>query len=103
SDWCVLVIPLDAPWVWRESYRRGLFVIGLGLGDDGRRSALAAALGGGFCSWWVLLGVVGLGLIIPLLLKPWANRSVTFHGVLAVRGASWTGFLLLPFFILYPV
>ncbi|EDV3138927.1 cytochrome c nitrite reductase subunit NrfD, partial [Salmonella enterica subsp. enterica] len=46
-------------------------------------------------------GVVGLGLIIPLLLKPWANRSVTFHGVLAVCGASLTGVLLLRFFILY--
>ncbi|EAS1012497.1 TPA: cytochrome c nitrite reductase subunit NrfD [Salmonella enterica subsp. enterica serovar Enteritidis] len=62
---------------------------------------LAAALGGGFWSWWFWLGVVGLGLIIPLLLKPWANRSVTFHGVLAVCGASLTGVLLLRFFILY--
>ncbi|EHC95173.1 NrfD protein [Salmonella enterica subsp. enterica serovar Uganda str. R8-3404] len=65
--------------------------------DDGQ----AAALGGGFWSWWFWLGVVGLGLIIPLLLKPWANRSVTFHGVLAVCGASLTGVLLLRFFILY--
>ncbi|EGF1642020.1 cytochrome c nitrite reductase subunit NrfD [Salmonella enterica] len=62
---------------------------------------LLAALGGGFWSWWFWLGVVGLGLIIPLLLKPWANRSVTFHGVLAVCGASLTGVLLLRFFILY--
>lgn len=60
--------------------------------------ALAAALGGGFWSWWFWLGVVGLGLIIPLLLKPWANRSVTFHGVLAVCGASLTGVLLLRLF-----
>ncbi|EGG5441618.1 polysulfide reductase NrfD [Salmonella enterica] len=69
--------------------------------DDGKMRALAAALGGGFWSWWFWLGVVGLGLIIPLLLKPWANRSVTFHGVLAVCGASLTGVLLLRFFILY--
>lgn len=77
------------------------FFIGLALGDDGKMRALAAALGGGFWSWWFWLGVVGLGLIIPLLLKPWANRSVTFHGVLAVCGASLTGVLLLRFFILY--
>ncbi|EAV3871626.1 cytochrome c nitrite reductase subunit NrfD, partial [Salmonella enterica] len=47
------------------------------------------------------LGVAGLGLILPMLLKPWANRSSTFHGVLAVCGASLTGVLLLRFFILY--
>ena len=65
------------------------------------RSALAAALGGGFWTWWFWLGVAGLGLILPMLLKPWANRSSTFHGVLAVCGASLTGVLLLRFFILY--
>ncbi|TGC90235.1 cytochrome c nitrite reductase subunit NrfD, partial [Salmonella enterica subsp. enterica serovar Wilhelmsburg] len=51
--------------------------------------------------WGCWRGAVGLGLMIPLLLKPWANRSVTFHGVLAVCGASLTGVLLLRFFILY--
>ncbi|EPC9338240.1 NrfD/PsrC family molybdoenzyme membrane anchor subunit [Salmonella enterica subsp. enterica serovar Soerenga] len=82
-------------------FHRALETLMLALGDDGKMRALAAALGGGFWSWWFWLGVVGLGLIIPLLLKPWANRSVTFHGVLAVCGASLTGVLLLRFFILY--
>lgn len=53
---------------WRSSCWRPF--IGLALGDDGKMRALAAALGGGFWSWWFWLGVVGLGLIIPLLLKP---------------------------------
>ncbi|EAA5448990.1 cytochrome c nitrite reductase subunit NrfD [Salmonella enterica subsp. enterica] len=79
---------IETPVVWLEIFLLAAFFIGL-------------ALGGGFWSWWFWLGVVGLGLIIPLLLKPWANRSVTFHGVLAVCGASLTGVLLLRFFILY--
>ncbi|ECK1448637.1 cytochrome c nitrite reductase subunit NrfD [Salmonella enterica subsp. enterica serovar Kentucky] len=79
---------METPVVWLEIFLLAAFFIGL-------------ALGGGFWSWWFWLGVVGLGLIIPLLLKPWANRSVTFHGVLAVCGASLTGVLLLRFFILY--
>ncbi|EOV5258281.1 cytochrome c nitrite reductase subunit NrfD [Salmonella enterica subsp. enterica serovar Dublin] len=92
---------METPVVWLEIFLLAAFFIGLALGDDGKMRALAAALGGGFWSWWFWLGVVGLGLIIPLLLKPWANRSVTFHGVLAVCGASLTGVLLLRFFILY--
>lgn len=92
---------IETPVVWLEIFLLAAFFIGLALGDDGKMRALAAALGGGFWSWWFWLGVVGLGLIIPLLLKPWANRSVTFHGVLAVCGASLTGVLLLRFFILY--
>ncbi len=79
---------METPVVWLEIFLLAAFFIGL-------------ALGGGFWSWWFWLGVVGLGLIIPLLLKPWANRSVTFHGVLAVCVASLTGVLLLRFFILY--
>ncbi|MBN4812533.1 NrfD/PsrC family molybdoenzyme membrane anchor subunit, partial [Citrobacter braakii] len=71
--------------------------VGRALGDDGKMRALAAALGGGFWPGWVWLGVAGLGLILPMLLKPWANRSSTFHGVLAGCGASLTGVLLLRF------
>lgn len=92
---------MEVPVVWLEIFLLAAFFVGLALGDDGKMRALAAALGGGFWSWWFWLGVVGLGLIIPMLLKPWANRSVTFHGVLAVCGASLTGVLLLRFFILY--
>ena len=91
---------MEVPVVWLEIFLPAAFV-GLALGDDGKMRALAAALGGGFWTWWFWLGVAGLGLILPMLLKPWANRSSTFHGVLAVCGASLTGVLLLRFFILY--
>ncbi|MDU5731154.1 MAG: cytochrome c nitrite reductase subunit NrfD [Citrobacter freundii] len=92
---------MEVPVVWLEIFLLAAFFVGLALGDDGKMRALAAALGGGFWTWWFWLGVVGLGLILPMLLKPWANRSSTFHGVLAVCGASLTGVLLLRFFILY--
>ena len=92
---------MEVPVVWLEIFLLAAFFVGLALGDDGKMRALAAALGGGFWTWWFWLGVAGLGLILPMLLKPWANRSSTFHGVLAVCCASLTGVLLLRFFILY--
>ncbi|MBJ4956768.1 cytochrome c nitrite reductase subunit NrfD [Salmonella enterica subsp. enterica serovar Goldcoast] len=92
---------METPVVWLEIFLLAAFFVGLALGDDGKMRALVAALGGGFWTWWFWLGVAGFGLILPMLLKPWANRSSTFHGVLAVCGASLTGVLLLRFFILY--
>ncbi|HAI6582164.1 TPA: cytochrome c nitrite reductase subunit NrfD [Escherichia coli] len=62
---------------------------------------LVAALGGGFWTWWFWLGVAGLGLIVPMLLKPWVNRSSGIPAVLAACGASLVGVLMLRFFILY--
>ncbi|HAI8590257.1 TPA: polysulfide reductase NrfD [Escherichia coli] len=63
--------------------------------------AAVAALGGGFWTWWFWLGVAGLGLIVPMLLKPWVNRSSGIPAVLAACGASLVGVLMLRFFILY--
>jgi ECF transporter S component (folate family) len=76
-------------------------LVGLALGDDGKVRALVAALGGGFWTWWFWLGVAGLGLIVPMLLKPWVNRSSGIPAVLAACGASLVGVLMLRFFILY--
>ncbi|MFP1482651.1 NrfD/PsrC family molybdoenzyme membrane anchor subunit [Escherichia coli] len=56
------------------------------------------ALGGGFWTWWFWLGVAGLGLIVPMLLKPWVNRSSGIPAVLAACGASLVGVLMLRFF-----
>ncbi|EOL9910662.1 NrfD/PsrC family molybdoenzyme membrane anchor subunit, partial [Escherichia coli O157:H7] len=43
----------------------------------------------------------GLGLIVPMLFKPWVNRSSGIPAVLAACGASLVGVLMLRFFILY--
>ncbi|WP_233980594.1 cytochrome c nitrite reductase subunit NrfD [Pectobacterium versatile] len=92
---------VETPVVWLEIFLLFAFFIGLALGDDGKQRALVAAVGGGFWAVWFWLGVVGIGLILPLLLKSWANRQHSPYGVLAVCGMSLVGVLLLRFFILY--
>ncbi|KFX18987.1 MULTISPECIES: cytochrome c nitrite reductase subunit NrfD [Pectobacterium] len=92
---------VETPVVWLEIFLLFAFFIGLALGDDGKQRALAAAVGGGFWAVWFWLGVVGIGLVIPLLLKSWASRQHSPYGVLAVCGLSLVGVLLLRFFILY--
>ena len=92
---------LETPVVWVEIFLLAAFFIGLALGDAGKTRALAAALGGGFWSLWFWLGVVGIGLLLPMLLRPWLSRRPTLAGTLLVSGASLTGVLLLRFFILY--
>ena len=84
-----------------EIFLLAAFFIGLALGDAGKTRALAAALGGGFWSLWFWLGVVGIGLVLPMLLRPWLSRRPTLAGTLLISGASLTGVLLLRFFILY--
>ncbi|MCA5932848.1 cytochrome c nitrite reductase subunit NrfD [Pectobacterium versatile] len=92
---------VETPVMWLEIFLLFAFFIGLALGDDGKQRALVAAVGGGFWAVWFWLGVVGIGLILPLLLKSWANRQHSPYGVLAVCGMSLVGVLLLRFFILY--
>ncbi|SUX70389.1 cytochrome c-type biogenesis protein [Citrobacter amalonaticus] len=91
---------VETPVVWLEIFLLAAFFVGLALGDDAKCARCRR-------HWVWLLDLVvlarrrGAGLIVPMLLKPWANRGSTFHGVLAVCGASLTGVLLLRFFILY--
>ncbi len=77
---------MEIPVGWRETFLLVAFFVGLALGDDGKVRALVAALGGGFWTWWFWLGVAGLGLIVPMLLKPWVNRS---SGIPAGAGGVW--------------
>lgn len=92
---------LENPVIWLEIFLLAAFFIGLALGDDGKIRALTAALGGGFWTWWFWIGVVGIGLLIPMLLKRLLPQAATPSGVLLISGASLTGVLLLRFFILY--
>ncbi len=82
---------MEIPVVWGEIFLLVAFFVGLALGDDGKVRARVAALGGGFWTWWFWLGVAGLGLIVPMLLKPWVNRSSGIPAVLAACGASLVG------------
>ncbi|PVZ82841.1 cytochrome c nitrite reductase subunit NrfD [Serratia sp. S1B] len=91
---------LETPVVWLEIFLLAAFFIGLALGDDGKLRAFSAALGGGFWAWWFWLGVVGLGLVIPLLLKAVGWGKNHLH-ILLISGSSLCGVLLLRYFILY--
>ncbi|AHG18389.1 nitrite reductase [Chania multitudinisentens RB-25] len=91
---------VETPVVWLEIFLLAAFFIGLWLGDDGKLRALSAALGGGFWAWWFWLGVVGVGLAIPLLLKAVGWGKAHFH-ILIISGSSLCGVLLLRYFILY--
>ena len=92
---------VETPVVWLEIFLLLAFFVGMALGDDGKVRALNAALGGGFWTWWFWIGVVGIGLVIPLALKKWAHHRRSAAGILMVSAASLTGVLLLRFFILY--
>lgn len=91
---------VETPVVWLEIFLMAAFFIGLGLGDDGKLRALSAALGGGFWAWWFWLGVVGIGLLFPLLLKALGWGKAQSH-ILLISGSSLCGVLLLRYFILY--
>lgn len=92
---------VETPVIWLEIFLLVAFFVGLALGDDGKMRSLVAALGGGFWTWWFWAGVVGIGLVIPMLLKRLLPQAATPSGVLLISGASLTGVLLLRFFILY--
>lgn len=91
---------VETPVVWLEIFLLAAFFIGMGLGDEGKLRALSTALGGGFWAWWFWLGVVGLGLLLPLLLKAVGLGKARGH-ILLISGSSLCGVLLLRYFILY--
>ncbi|AFJ48149.1 cytochrome c nitrite reductase subunit NrfD [Shimwellia blattae] len=89
---------IEVPVVWLEMFLLAALFSGMALGDEGKRRALAAAMGGGFWTWWFWLGVVGVGLLLPALLK---RRKQHRGRVLVICGATLGGVLMLRFFILY--
>lgn len=94
---------MEAPVIWLEIFLLIAFFVGLWLGDEGKTRALAVALGGGFWTWWFWTGVVGVGLVLPLIVNmPWIrSKCIERHSLWLACGASLVGVLLLRFFILY--
>ncbi|MBW7982137.1 cytochrome c nitrite reductase subunit NrfD [Enterobacillus tribolii] len=91
---------LEKPVVGLEIFLLAAFLIGLLLGGGGKEEALMAAVGGGFWAWWFWVGVVGIGLVLPLLVRMvWRSHSSLQLWLTA--GASLCGVLLLRFFVLY--
>ncbi|AOP44026.1 NrfD/PsrC family molybdoenzyme membrane anchor subunit [Edwardsiella piscicida] len=77
-----------------------LFVLGLAQGDAAKQRALATLVDGGFWSWWLWLGVVGIGIILPLMLRLVTRGSLRLR-ILLGSGITLCGLLLLHLFILY--
>lgn len=91
---------LEKPVVGLEIFLLAAFMIGLLLGGGGKEEALMAAVGGGFWAWWFWLGVVGVGIVLPLLVG-WMWRSHSALQLWLTAGASLCGVLLLRYFVLY--
>ncbi len=87
---------MEVPVVWLEIFLLAAFFVGLALGDDGKMRA-GGGTGRRILELVVLAWRRRAGIDYPDAAKTTANRSVTFHGVLAVCGASLTGVLLLRF------
>lgn len=90
---------LETPVLAMEIFLLLAFFIGMSFGDDARLRALEAAMGGGFWTQWFWWGVVGIGFVLPLLLRLLMRRPRL--QVLLACCCTLTGVLLLRFFILY--
>ncbi|KAB7653701.1 cytochrome c nitrite reductase subunit NrfD [Plesiomonas shigelloides] len=90
----------ETPLILTEALLLLCFFTGLWFGDGQKVIAMTSAIGGGFWSNVFWFGVVGLGLLTPLLL----GRLLPGKGLtklLLICCCSLTGILLLRYFILY--
>lgn len=94
---------LETPIVLMELFLLVAFFAGLALGDEGKTVALSNALFGGFWSYVFWLGIFGIGIILPLLLKAVSSKKMSHNRgfIITVCTMSLCGVFLLRFFILY--
>lgn len=93
----------ELPVVLIEVFLLFAFCIGLYLGGGQKTVALFNAIGGGFWSYVFWIGVVGIGLVLPLLLNSLAPHALTQrkHFIILVTSLSLIGVLCLRFWVLY--
>jgi len=93
----------ERPVVLFELFLLLCFFSGLILGGGQKEVAAMAAIGAGFWAGWFWIGVVGLGMLLPLVLNfvtPEQTRHNS-HFLFTVTGLSLLGVLMLRTFILY--
>jgi len=93
----------ERPVVIFELFLLLCFFSGLILGGGQKEVAAMAAIGSGFWASWFWMGVVGLGMLLPLILN-FVTPEQTRHRsgfVFTVTGLSLLGVLMLRTFILY--
>lgn len=93
----------ERPVVLFELFLLLCFFSGLILGGGQKEVAAMAAIGAGFWASWFWIGVVGLGMLLPLVLN-YVTPEQTRHNsvfLFTVTGLSLLGVLMLRTFILY--
>lgn len=94
---------METPIVLMELFLLAAFFIGLAFGDQGKILALNNALFGGFWSYVFWIGIITVGILLPLLFKLVGGKTLIhskgFNITLCTM--SLCGVLFLRFFILY--
>ncbi|MEI6897405.1 MAG: cytochrome c nitrite reductase subunit NrfD [Psychromonas sp.] len=93
----------ERPVVLFELFLLICFFSGLILGGGQKEVAAMAAISAGFWASWFWIGVVGLGMLLPLILNFVSSESTRHKSsfLLTVTGLSLVGVLMLRTFILY--
>lgn len=94
---------IERPVVLFELFLLLCFFSGLILGGGQKEVAAIAAIGQGFWASWFWVGVIGLGMLLPLILN-FVSSEKTRHNsafLFTVTGLSLLGVLMLRTFILY--
>ncbi|MBK5143843.1 cytochrome c nitrite reductase subunit NrfD [Budviciaceae bacterium BWR-B9] len=94
---------IEKPVVLFELFLLLALFVGLFFGGGQREAAAVAAIGGGFWSNVFWFGVIGLGILLPLIMSMVCSKRVQHSKsyIIAVACMGLSGILLLRFFILY--
>ncbi|WP_145931233.1 cytochrome c nitrite reductase subunit NrfD [Yersinia bercovieri] len=94
---------LEKPVVWLELFLLLALFTGLWFGGGQKAVAVTVALGGGFWATMFWFGVIGCGMVLPLILNRYCSPNLRHRlsFLLTVSGLSLFGVFVLRFFILY--
>lgn len=94
---------IETPVVLFELFLLGAFFIGLYFGGGQKSAAAVAALSGGLWANIFWMGVIGVGIVVPLLLNAIVNTNLKHSKgyLVLVSCMSLFGTMLLRLFILY--
>lgn len=94
---------IERPVVLFELFVLCAFFVGLYFGGGQKAVAVVTAIGSGFWASWFWFGVIGFGMLLPLLMNAFAGPKIQHQKgfIIAVTSLSLIGVLMLRTFILY--